>query len=124
MGQKSNNASNQEPNISELVTKHIHDLDDKGKLQLPEDMPDWQKHVIRSEKRQRDAQSELGKTLARLKEQEAVNGVLLETASTNEFFLLPSINSHFYPSISQRYYTNLIIHLLIPLPRPSHGFPS
>ena len=55
------NASNQ-ANIAELVTKHINNLDDKGKLQLPEDMPEMEKHIIRSEKRQRDAQAELSKT--------------------------------------------------------------
>jgi len=76
------NASNQEPSISELVTKHINNLDDKGKLQLPEDMPEWQKHVVRSEKRQRDAQSELGRTQSQLRESKAINGVLMETAGT------------------------------------------
>jgi len=76
------NASNQDTELSELVSKHVNNLDDKGKLQLPDDMPDWQKHVIRSEKRQRDAQSELGRTQAQLRESNAVNGVLMETAST------------------------------------------
>jgi len=76
------NASNSNPDITELVTKHVNNLDDKGKLQLPDDMPDWQKHVIRAEKRQRDAQSELGKTQAQLREERAVNGVLMDTAST------------------------------------------
>jgi len=75
------NASNQ-ADIAELVSKHINNLDDKGKLQLPDDMPDWQKHVVRAEKRQRDAQSELGRTQAKLRESDAVNGVLMETAST------------------------------------------
>ncbi len=75
------NASNQ-ADIAELVTKHVNNLDDKGKLQLPDDMPDWQKHVIRSEKRQRDAQSELGRTQAKLRESDAKNGVLMDTAST------------------------------------------
>ncbi len=75
------NASNQ-ADIAELVSKHINNLDDKGKLQLPDDMPDWQKHVVRAEKRQRDAQSELGRTQAKLRESDAVNGVLMDTAST------------------------------------------
>ena len=79
---KNNSTSNQEPDISELVNKHINNLDDKGKLQLPEDMPDWQKHVIRGEKRTRDAQAELSKTQTKLRESDAVNGVLMETAST------------------------------------------
>ena len=74
------NASNQEPEISVLVATHVNNLDDKGKLQLPDDMPEWQKHVIRSEKRQRDAQSELSKTQVQLQEASAVNEVLLSTA--------------------------------------------
>ncbi len=73
--------SNASSDIEEIIAEHVNNLDDKGKLQLPDDMPDWQKHVVRSEKRQRDAQSELGKTQARLRESEAVNGVLMETAS-------------------------------------------
>jgi len=76
------NASNSDTEIDELVNKHINNLDDKGKLALPDDMPDWQKRVIRSEKRQRDAQSELGKTQAQLRESTAINGVLMETAGT------------------------------------------
>ena len=79
---KETKTSNQDTEISELVTKHVNNLDDKGKLQLPDDMPDWQKHVIRSEKRQRDAQSELGKTQGKLRESEAVNGVLMDKAGT------------------------------------------
>ena len=79
---KPNNASNPDTDITELVTKHINNLDDKGKLQLPDNMPDWQKHVIRAEKRQRDAQSELGKTQKQLRETSAANEVLLKTAST------------------------------------------
>jgi len=79
---KNNSTSNQEPDISELVNEHINNLDDKGKLQLPDDMPDWQKHVVRTEKRARDAQSELSKTQSKLRESTAVNGVLMETAST------------------------------------------
>ena len=73
----SNNAD-----IAELVNKHVNNLDDKGKLQLPDDMPDWQKHVIRGEKRTRDAQAELSKSQTKLRESEAVNDVLLATAST------------------------------------------
>ncbi|RLA58326.1 MAG: hypothetical protein DRQ78_12205 [Epsilonproteobacteria bacterium] len=76
------NASNQDTELSELVSKHINNLDDKGKLQLPDDMPDWQKHVVRAEKRQRDAQSELGRTQAQLRESKAVTDVLMATAST------------------------------------------
>ena len=76
------NASNSDTDIGELVTKHVNNLDDKGKLQLPDDMPDWQKHVIRSEKRQRDAQSELGRTQSKLRESDAKNSVLMTTAST------------------------------------------
>jgi len=79
---KKTTTSNQEPNISALVNEHVNNLDDKGKLQLPDDMPDWQKHVIRGEKRTRDAQSELSKTQTQLRESVAVNGVLMETAST------------------------------------------
>ena len=79
---KNNWTSNQEPNISELVSKHVNNLDDKGKLQLPDDMPDWQKHVIRGEKRTRDAQAELSKTQTKLRASDAINGVLMETAST------------------------------------------
>ncbi len=76
------NASNPDTEIAELVTKHVNNLDDKGKLQLPDDMPDWQKHVIRSEKRQRDAQSELGKTQAQLRSEQAEKSVLLDAASS------------------------------------------
>jgi len=76
------NASNSNSDINELVTKHVNNLDDKGKLQLPDDMPDWQKHVIRSEKRQRDAQSELGRTQSQLRESAAVNTVLMEKAGS------------------------------------------
>jgi len=79
---ENNNASNQDTELSELVTKHVNNLDDKGKLQLPDDMPDWQKAVIRTEKRARDAQSELSKTQVKLRESDAKNGVLMETAST------------------------------------------
>jgi len=75
MGDQTKNASNSD-DIAELVSKHVNNLDDKGKLQLPEDMPDWQKHVIRSEKRQRDAQSALGVAEHKLAEADAVNGVL------------------------------------------------
>jgi len=74
--------SNPDTDIAELVNTHVNNLDDKGKLQLPEDMPDWQKHVIRGEKRTRDAQAELSKTQHKLRESVAVNGVLLDTAST------------------------------------------
>jgi len=74
--------SNQEPDISELVNEHVNNLDDKGKLQLPDDMPDWQKHVIRGETRTRDAQAALSNTQTQLRESEAKNGVLMETAST------------------------------------------
>ena len=74
--------SNHDTDIAELVNTHVNNLDDKGKLQLPEDMPDWQKHVIRGEKRTRDAQAELSKTQHKLRESVAVNGVLLDTAST------------------------------------------
>lgn len=66
--------------ITELVNKHVNNLDDNGKLQLPDDMPDWQKHVVRAEKRQRDAQSELGRTQATLRGVEASNTVLVEQA--------------------------------------------
>ena len=76
------NASNPDTNIAELVNEHINNLDDKGKLQLPEDMAEWQKHVIRSEKRQRDAQSELSKTKSQLKEEQAAKLVLLDAASS------------------------------------------
>jgi len=76
------NASNSDTDINELVAKHVNNLDDKGKLQLPDDMPDWQKHVVRAEKRQRDAQSELGRTQSQLRESKAVNGVLMETAGS------------------------------------------
>jgi len=79
---KNNKTSNPDTEIAELVTKHVNNLDDGGKLQLPDDMPEWEKHVIRSEKRQRDEQSELGKTQAQLRESNAVNGVLMETAGT------------------------------------------
>jgi len=82
MGQKPSNASNHDTDIAELVKTHVNNLDDSGKLQLPDDMPDWQKHVIRSEKRQRDAQSELGRTQSKLRESDARNGVLMNTAST------------------------------------------
>jgi len=81
MGQKSADASNQ-AEIAELVTKHISNLDDKGKLQLPEDMPTWQKHIIRGEKRTRDAQAELSSEQNKLRQSEAKNAVLLKTAST------------------------------------------
>jgi len=74
--------SNADTEIAELVTKHVNNLDDKGKLQLPDDMPDWQKAVIRAEKRTRDAQSELSKTQSSLRGLEAVNKTLLDTAST------------------------------------------
>jgi len=78
------NASNPDTDIAELVNKYVHNVDpeDKSKLQLPDDMPDWQKHVIRSEKRQRDAQSELGRTQAQLRASAAKNEVLMTTAST------------------------------------------
>ncbi len=81
MGQQSSNASNKAPEIAELVNEHINNLDDKGKLQLPDDMPEWQQHVIRSEKRQRDAQAELSKTQSKLRTANATNDVLMETAS-------------------------------------------
>ncbi len=74
-----NNASNQ-ADIAELVTKHVNNLDDKGKLQLPDDMPDWQKAVIRSEKRTRDAQAELSKSQNTNRGLEAENGVLKQSA--------------------------------------------
>jgi len=77
-----NNASNSNPDINELVSEHVNNLDDKGKLQLPDDMPDWQKHVIRGEKRTRDAQAELSRSQSQLRESQAVNGVLMETAGT------------------------------------------
>jgi len=76
---KNNNASNQ-ADIAELVTKHVNNLDDKGKLQLPEDMPDWQKAVIRSEKRTRDAQAELSKSQNTNRGLQAENGVLKQSA--------------------------------------------
>lgn len=76
----SNPTTSNKAEIAELVTKHINNLDDKGKLQLPEDMPDWHKHIIRSEKRQRDAQAELGKTQATLRGVEASNEVLRKQA--------------------------------------------
>ncbi len=81
---ENNNASNQDTELSELVTKYVHsvDPDDKSKLQLPDDMPDWQKAVIRTEKRARDAQAELSRTQVKLRESDAKNGVLMETAST------------------------------------------
>lgn len=75
------NASNQDTELSELVSKHINNLDDKGKLQLPDDMPDWQKHVVRAEKRQRDAQSALSITQKEKRELEAKNQVLGEQVS-------------------------------------------
>ncbi len=78
----SKDKTSNQADIAELVSKHVNNLDDKGKLNLPDDMPDWQKHVIRSEKRQRDAQSELSKSQVKLRESEAINGVLMETAST------------------------------------------
>jgi len=76
------NASNSDTDINELVAKHVNNLDDKGKLQLPNDMPDWQKHVVRAEKRQRDAQAELGRTQADLRKSTAANGVLMDAAGT------------------------------------------
>ena len=79
MDYKSIDASNSSQ-VNELVAKFSNDLDDKGKLQLPDDMPDWQKHIVRSEKRQRDAQSELGRTQTQLRESEAVNKVLSKEA--------------------------------------------
>jgi len=80
MGHKQN-ASN-EPTIKELVDEHVNNLDDKGKLQLPEDMPDWQKHVVRSEKRQRDAQAALSKSQGSLRGLTAENEVLKQQAMT------------------------------------------
>lgn len=68
--------------IAELVKEHINNLDDKGKLNLPDDMPSWQKHVIRSEKRQRDAQAELSKSQMAFRGAEAENSVLRDSALT------------------------------------------
>ena len=82
MSKNKNKTSNPDAEITELVSKHINNLDDKGKLQLPDDMPDWQKHVIRGEKRTRDAQSELSRTQTTLRASEASNDVLKGQALT------------------------------------------
>jgi len=74
--------SNTDTEIAELVNEYVHNLDDKGKLQLPEDMPSWQKHIIRGEKRTRDAQAELSLEQNKFRQSEAKNAVLMETAST------------------------------------------
>jgi len=79
---KNNSTSNQDTELSTLVSTHVNNLDDKGKLQLPEDMPDWQKAVIRSEKRTRDAQAELSNSQTEVRGLKAENGVLKDTALT------------------------------------------
>jgi hypothetical protein len=77
MDYKTLNASNAtDADISAMVNEQLKSVDDKGKLQLPDDMPDWQKHVVRGEKRQRDAQSALGKANDKLRASDATLQVL------------------------------------------------
>ena len=77
MDYKTLNASTAtDTDISAMVNEQLKNVDDKGKLNLPDDMPDWQKHVVRGEKRQRDAQSALGKAKDQLRTSEATNKVL------------------------------------------------
>jgi len=77
MDYKTLNASTAtDADISAMVTEQLKTVDDKGKLQLPDDMPDWQKHVVRGAKRTRDAQSALGKTNDKLRASEATLQVL------------------------------------------------
>jgi hypothetical protein len=68
------------PSVKELVDKHINNLDEKGKLQLPDDMPEVEKELIRQAKRTRDAQSALSKVRQQALEAEARAKALEEVA--------------------------------------------
>ena len=62
MGDKPTNAStHNNGGVQELINKHINNLDEKGKLQLPDDLSEVEKELIRQAKRTRDAQSALSK---------------------------------------------------------------
>ena len=47
--------------VQELISKYIDKVDEKGKLQLPDDLSDVEKELIRQAKRTRDAQRALSK---------------------------------------------------------------
>lgn len=63
--------------IEQAVTKHTNN---EGKLDLPKDMSDQDKFMVRHAKRTRDAQTELSKTQSQLREAEAATNVLSQRA--------------------------------------------
>ncbi len=75
MSYKTIDASNSE-HVNELVNEQLSNLDANGKLQLPDDMPSEMKEIVRSHKRQRDAQSELSRVQKELRDSKATNKVL------------------------------------------------
>jgi ribosome-binding ATPase YchF (GTP1/OBG family) len=52
---------NKSGGVQELINKYINNVDEKGKLQLPDELSDVEKELIRQAKRTRDAQRALSK---------------------------------------------------------------
>jgi len=77
--QTTTSTNNQSGGVKELIDKHINNLDEKGKLQLPDELSDVEKELIRQAKRTRDAQSALSKLREEKIAIEAKAGVLEET---------------------------------------------
>lgn len=64
--------------LNTLVNKHLNNLDDKGKLQLPDDMDLTTKELVRQAKRTRDGQSALSISQGDNRNLQAKNDVLSE----------------------------------------------
>ena len=61
MGNEKTPSTQNGSGAKELIDKYINEVDEKGKLQLPDSLSEVEKELIRQAKRTRDAQSALGK---------------------------------------------------------------